>query len=239
VAHVLDFDAFDLLTFDCYGTLIDWERGILDALAPIFAAHGVAPAAPAVLEAYGELESAIEAGEYEAYRVVLSRVLEGLGARFGFSPSAGERESFSVSVGAWPAFPDAPGALRALKSRYALAVISNVDDDLFARSAIRLEVPFDWVVTAQQVRSYKPSLETFRRAFERIGVPPARLLHVAQSLFHDIAPARRLGMATVWVNRRRGQAGPGATPPASAVPDLEVAGLDELAERALRRSARS
>lgn len=135
----VDFQAFDVLTFDCYGTLVDWERGILDALAPILAAHDVAPAVNEALEAFGELESVIESGEYVAYRVVLMRVLEGLGARFGFSPSTAELESFSTSVRDWPAFPDAPDALRALKSRYKLAVISNVDDDLFAHSTRRLD----------------------------------------------------------------------------------------------------
>jgi 2-haloacid dehalogenase len=229
---MIDLDAFDVLSFDCYGTLIDWERGILAALAPIFDAHGVVLNPDATLELFGELESAVEAGEYVAYRVVLMRVLEGLGVRLGFLPSARELETFSTSVRDWPAFPDSPGALRRLKSRHKLAIISNIDDDLFAHSARRLEVPFDWVVTAQQIRSYKPSLENFRRAHERIGVAPARILHVAQSLFHDIAPARRLGLSTVWVNRRHGKPGAGATPRAHAEPDLEVPDLQTLAQRA-------
>jgi 2-haloacid dehalogenase len=232
IAPAIDFDAFEVLSFDCYGTLIDWEAGLLAALAPIFAAHGVAPDREDTLRRYGELESAIEAGEYVEYRAVLARVLQGLGERFGFSPSSGELSAFPASVRDWPPFPDSPAALRALQSRYRLAVISNVDDDLFAHSARRLGVSFDWVVTAQQVRSYKPSLGNFRRAFERIGVPPARILHVAQSRFHDIAPAKRLGLATVWVNRRRDTPGPGATPASEAVPDLEVRDLAELARRA-------
>jgi 2-haloacid dehalogenase len=190
---MIDWDAFDVLSFDCYGTLIDWESGILAALAPAFEAHGVSLESNETLEAFGRLEAAVEAAEYVEYRVVLRRVLEGLGMQLGFSPSARELEAFSTSVRDWPAFPDSVDALRRLKSRYKLAVISNVDDDLFSASARRLEVPFDWVVTAQQVRSYKPSLENFRRAFERIGVAPERILHVAQSLFHDIEPARRLG----------------------------------------------
>jgi len=229
---MIDFDAFEVLTFDCYGTLIDWESGILAALGPIFDAHGVAPKPGEALELFGALESSIEAGAYREYRVVLMRVLEGLGKRYGFSPSPSQLESFASSVGGWPAFPDTPGALRAFESRYKLAVISNVDDDLFSHSARRLGVSFDWVVTAQQVRSYKPSLENFRRAFQRIGIPPERILHVAQSLFHDIAPAKRLGLSTVWVNRRHGVAGLGATPPARAEPDLEVPDLNTLVQRA-------
>jgi len=235
--RMIDLGGFDVLTFDCYGTLIDWEAGILAALAPIVAAHGVAPDPDEALRRFGELEPAIEAGEYVEYRAVLARVLQGLGAHFGFSPSHGEMEAFSASVGNWLPFPDSGDALRALQSRYRLAVISNVDDDLFAHSARHLGVSFGWVVTAQQVRSYKPGLENFRRAFERIGVPQARILHVAQSRFHDIAPAKRLGLSTVWVNRRGDAPGAGATPPSDAIPDLEVRDLAELARRASGRTA--
>jgi 2-haloacid dehalogenase len=120
-------------------------------------------------------------------------------------------------------------ALQTLKQRFKLGIISNIDDDLFAASNRRLGVTFDWVITAQQVRSYKPSTRNFTAAFERIGVPQDRLVHVAQSLFHDHVPAKSLGLATVWVNRRRGHPGPGATPPASARPDLEVPDLQSLA----------
>src|SRR5262245_26450558 len=172
------------------------------------------------------------------YREVLRHVLDGLGAADGFEPAAAEREAFAESVADWPPFADSPAALRALASRYRLAAITNCDDDLFAHSVDRLETTFDWVVTAQQVRSYKPSLENFRRAFERIGVPPARILHVAQSLFHDVEPARQLGLATVWVDRRHGQSGFGASPPSSATPDLAVPDLAALARLAEQRTER-
>ncbi len=229
---MLRLDDFEVLTFDCYGTLIDWETGICRALEPVFAAHGAEWAPERVLELFGELEAEAERGEYREYRAVLGAVLEGLGARLGFRPAAAEVAAFSGSVGDWPAFPDSAGALRALQRRYRLAVVSNVDDDLFAASAARLQVAFDWVVTAQQVRSYKPCLRNFRAAFARIGVPQARILHVAQSLFHDIAPANVLGLSCVWVNRRQGKAGPGATRPAQARPDLEVPDLRSLAAAA-------
>ena len=183
------------------------------------------------LELYGELESEAERGAYRDYKAVLRTVLEGLGSRLGFSPTRTELERFAMSVKDWPAFPDSPRALHALKTKYKLAIISNIDDDLFAFSAQRLQVAFDWVVTAQQVKSYKPSHNNFHRAFERLGVPPSRILHVAQSLFHDIAPAKALGLATVWVNRRHGKAGSGATPPAQAQPDMEVPDLQSLAQR--------
>jgi 2-haloacid dehalogenase len=228
---VLNFDQFEVLTFDCYGTLIDWESGLWAALSPIFANHRVTVALDNALELYGELESEAERGPYRDYKAVLRTVLEGLGSRLGFTPTPDELERFAVSVKEWPAFPDSPRALRALKTKYKLAIISNIDDDLFASSAQRLQVPFDWVITAQQVKSYKPSLNNFRVAFERLGLPQSRILHVAQSLFHDIAPAKTLGLATVWVNRRHGKAGSGATPSAQARPDLEVPDLQSLAQR--------
>jgi 2-haloacid dehalogenase len=228
---MLNFEQFEVLTFDCYGTLIDWESGLWAALSPIFANHRVTVALDSALELYGELESEAERGPYRDYKAVLRTVLEGLGSRLGFTPTPDELERFAVSVKEWPAFPDSPRALRALKTKYKLAIISNIDDDLFASSAQRLQVPFDWVITAQQVKSYKPSLNNFRVAFERLGLPQSRILHVAQSLFHDIAPAKALGLATVWVNRRHGKAGSGATPPAQAQPDLEVPNLQSLAQR--------
>jgi 2-haloacid dehalogenase len=226
---VLKFDQFEVLTFDCYGTLIDWESGLWAALSPILANHRVTVSPDRALELYGELESEAERGAYREYKTVLRMVLEGLGSRFGFAPAPAELERFAWSVKDWPAFPDSPAALRALKTKYKLVVISNIDDDLFAFSAQRLGVEFDGVITAQQVKSYKPSLNNFRVAFERLGVPTSKILHVAQSLFHDIAPAKTLGLANVWVNRRHGRAGSGATPPAQAQPDLEVPDLRSLA----------
>ena len=130
--------------------------------------------------------------------------------------------AFSGSVGDWPAFPDSAAALAALKARFRLGVITNCDDDLFAHSNRRLGVEFDWVITAQQARGYKPNPANFVFAFERIDVPRERILHVAQSLFHDHVPAKALGMTTVWIDRRQGRDGFGATPPAEAVPDLVV-----------------
>ncbi len=229
---MLNLNAFDALTFDCYGTLIDWETGLTEALRPVFANHGVHIPMEQALELYGELEAEAERGEYRTYKAVLRRVLEGLASRLGFTATPTELQRFSESVKDWPAFPDSPSALQALKRKYKLAIISNVDDDLFSFSARRLQVEFDWVITAQQAKSYKPSLNNFRVAFERIGLPKERVLHVAQSLYHDIAPAKSLGLSTVWVNRRHGKQGAGATPPAQAQPDLEVPDLRTLAEKA-------
>ena len=227
---MLSFDRFEALTIDCYGTLIDWEAGIWEALQPALTGHHITIAKDKALVLYGELESDAERGEYRNYKTVLRMVLEGLGSRLGFTPTSAELGRFSESVKDWPAFADSAYALQALKKKYKLAIISNIDDDLFAFSARRLQVPFDWVITAEQVRSYKPALNHFHLAFERISVPKDKILHVAQSLFHDIAPAKSLGLATVWVNRRHAQGGFGATPPAQAQPDLEVPDLQTLAE---------
>jgi 2-haloacid dehalogenase len=226
---MLNFDNFEVLTFDCYGTLIDWESGIWEALQPTLTNHRIAITKDYALELYGELESEAEGGEYHEYKMVLRLVLEGLGSRLDFTPTPLELRHFSESVKDWPAFPDSARALRALKKTFKLAIISNIDDDLFAFSAERLQVQFDWIITAQQAKSYKPSLNNFHLAFQRIGLPADRILHVAQSLFHDMVPAKALGLSTVWINRRHDQAGFGATPPAQAQPDLEVPDLQSLA----------
>jgi 2-haloacid dehalogenase len=227
----LDFGRFQVLTFDCYGTLIDWESGLLAALRPILARHGVDAGEDELLEAYGRHEHRVESGPYRRYREVLAEALSGVGADLGFQPDAAELDLFADSVGDWPPFPDSPEALRRLKERFALAVLTNCDDDLFARSQRRLGIEFDWVITAEQARSYKPSHRNFELAFSTIA-PRDRILHVAQSLFHDHVPAKDLGMTTVWIDRRHDKPGSGATPSADATPDLALPDLRSLAELA-------
>ncbi len=228
----LDFERFDVLTFDCYGTLIDWEAGISAALLAMLAAHGVQTGTEEALSRYAGHEAELETGPYRPYREVLGRAMRGVGADFGVEPTADETAAFGGSVGEWPAFPDSSAALRRLQERFRLGVITNCDDDLFAASSRRLAVTFDWVVTAQQARRYKPNPRGFELAFERIGLPTSRILHVAQSLFHDHVTAKRLGLATVWVNRRQGRTGAGAAPPANANPDLVVPDMASLADLA-------
>jgi len=219
----------DILSFDCYGTLIDWEAGILSALAPVLARYGRSAPDDELLEAFATLEAGAEQPPYRPYAAVLREVVEGLGRRFGFAAGEADHGVLSASLGDWPAFPDTRDALLALKTKYRLAIISNIDDNLFAKTSRTLGVEFDWVVTAEQVGSYKPSLENFRHALARFGAPKDKILHVAQSLYHDIAPAQSLGLSTVWVNRRRGRPGHGATPPAAVRPDIEVPDLRSLA----------
>jgi 2-haloacid dehalogenase len=196
----------------------------------------VTAAGDPLLESFARHEAALEAGPYLPYRQVLGGALQGIAAEQGFEPSDDEVAAFGGSVADWPAFADSAVALAALHERFTLGVITNCDDDLFAASNERLGARFDWVVTAQQARRYKPNPRGFELAFERIGLPVRRILHVAQSLYHDHVPAKRLGLATVWVNRRHDRPGTGATPPASVVPDLVVPDMASLA--ALATAAR-
>ena len=225
----MDFARFDVLTFDVYGTLIDWEAGIAAALRRA----GASGTDDELLEAFARHEAELEAGPYRTYREVLAGAARGVAADLALEPSDGQVAAFAGSVGDWPAFPDSAEALAALKRRFRLGVITNCDDDLFALSNRRLGVDFDWIVTAQQARGYKPRRENFTFALERIGVPRERILHVAQSLFHDHVPAKALGMATVWIDRREGREGFGATPAAEAAPDLTLPDLRSFAALAL------
>src|SRR2546422_5178635 len=229
---MLDFTRFQILTFDCYGTLIDWETGIFSALRPVLAAHGKIISDFLLLEMYSELEAKAEQGECLTYCEVLQSVVRGFRGRLGFVPTEAEVRSLPDSVGNWQPFADTVAALRRLKSHYQLAIISNVDDDLFAATAPKLEVAFEPVITAQQARAYKPSLTIFRMAQEKIDVAPERWLHAGQSIYHDVIPAKSLGIATVWVNRPSPRPGAGAARAASGQPDLQVPNLSTLANLA-------
>lgn len=226
---MLNLSQYKVLTFDCYGTLIDWETGILNALSPLLQQHGVDLSDDEILQQYAEFESALEAGEYRPYRQILAGVVQKLGGRFGFTPSEAEQQSLPDSVQNWPAFADTVAALQQLHQIYQLVILSNVDDDLFAQTNRRL-IQFDDVVTAEQVQSYKPALNNFKTLIQRVGVPSEQILHVAASLYHDIVPASSLGLSTVWVNRRHSQGGAGAAPEAVGKADLVVPDLKTLAD---------
>lgn len=231
-AAPLDFGRFDALTFDCYGTLIDWETGLAEAFRPILRAHGIQAGDEDLLIRYGRHEAQAEAGRYLRYRAVLAAGLRGVAGELGFEPTPDEVEAFSGSVADWPAFPDSAEALARLHERFRLGVITNCDDDLFAASNRRLGVAFDCVVTAQQAGAYKPGERGFHLAFERLGLPRERILHVAQSLYHDHVPVRRLGLASVWIDRRHGREGAGATPVAEAEPDATFPDMSTFAAAA-------
>ncbi|MGZ8515192.1 MAG: haloacid dehalogenase type II, partial [Candidatus Limnocylindrales bacterium] len=217
--RAIDYGRFEALTFDCYGTLIDWETGILAGLRQSLADLGDQPSDDELPERYSGAESTLEAGPYLRYREIVARCLGEVSRGYGVEPTGAAAAAFGASVADWPAFPDSAAALARLKTRFRLGVITNCDDDLFAGSNRRLGVEFDWIVTAQFVGSYKPNPRNFTVAFERLGLPRDRILHVAQSLFHDHAPAGQLGLSSVWIDRRHDLAGSGATPPAAAHPN--------------------
>ena len=231
--NTFDLTDVDALTFDCYGTLIDWEAGLGAAFREVLDAHAVAHDQEDVLVRFARYEAAAEGGPYRRYREVLAAGLRGVAGELGFEPTPEEVERFSRSVEDWPPFPDSTEALRRLKRRFRLGVLTNCDDDLFAASNRRLAVDFDWVITAQQVGSYKPSERNFEVLVDRVGLPQDRIVHVAQSLFHDHAPAKRLGFTTVWIDRRHGRPGSGATPPADAQPDATFPDMASFAAAAV------
>jgi 2-haloacid dehalogenase len=229
---MLDFSRYEVLTFDCYGTLINWEAGILPALHRILSAHGKNMDNATLLKRYGDFEQRSEQGKFRPYREVLESVVHQFGDELRFTPTAAEARSLPDSLPTWKPWPDTVAALRQLKTRFRLAILSNVDDDLFALTRPQLEVDFDEVITAQQAQAYKPSLKLFELALSRIHAPAHRVLHVGQSIYHDVIPAQALGLATVWVNRPSARPGVGAVKAAEAQPDLTVTNLDELAEAA-------
>ncbi len=224
----IDYAPFEVLTFDCYGTLIDWESGIDTALRAALGERD----RDELLGLFARHEHGLE-HPYKRYREVLGLTLDAVAADIGVTVTDDEATTFGGSVADWPAFPDSADALRRLQTRFKLAVITNCDDDLFAASEQRLGVRFDHVITAQQVGSYKPDLANFHFAHAKIGVPQERILHVAQSLYHDHVPAKQLGMMTVWINRRAAAGGAGgATPPADAVPDATFPDMRSFADDA-------
>ncbi len=226
----IDWQNVATLTFDCYGTIIDWETGIADALTEVVRRRGVEVDRDALLRSFATHEHVVEE-DGRRYRDVLAETLRRVARDFEFEASADECEAFGRSVADWPAFSDSVEALRRLAARFELVILSNVDDDLFAGSASRLPgVQFTHVVTAEQIGSYKPNPEHFHEGLRRIGRPLSQVVHVAQSLFHDHAPAKALGFTTVWINRRGDDGCDGATPAAEAIPDLSLPDLRSLAD---------
>jgi len=227
---------FRVLTFDCYGTLIDWESGIHTGLLPLLRKGDIALGRDAVLETFARHESAQEeATPGMIYADVLTEVHRQLAAHWGIAATEAEHRRFGASVPDWPAFPDSTEALQYLKQHYKLVILSNVDRASFAGSNRRLGVEFDAVYTAQDIGSYKPSPANFQYMLDHLaalGHGKGEILHTAQSLFHDHAPAKRFGLASAWIDRRHDQSGWGATmaPPAGADYDFRFNSLAAMAE---------
>ncbi len=223
----MDLAGVTLVTFDCFGTLIDWEMGILRAVRPLL--PRTFPDEQ-VLALYAKIEREVEGEAYRSYREVLAEVMRRIGRDLGRAVGPGDAKQLAGSLATWAPFGEVPAMLAAIKARAKVGVISNVDHDLFEPIAAKLGVELDLLVTAEDVRAYKPSEAPFRRAMElagKMGIKPGAMLHAAESRFHDIEPASRLGLKTAWVNRGRGR--PGATPVVAAKADLEVRNLRELA----------
>src|SRR5690242_4561655 len=226
ILAAMSFDSIRLITFDCYGTLVDWENGMLAALRPLFSVDGRKVPDAQILELYGEIEAELESGPYLPYREILSRTAQEIGGRLNIPVSAEGARGFESSLTRWKPFMDTIAALQSMAKRFRLGIISNVDDDLFAETRKKLApVEFDFVVTAQQMQSYKPSHRNFEEAIRRSGLNKDQVLHAGQSLYHDIAPANALQIRNVWVNRRSIRPGASATRAGTATPNYEVRNL--------------
>lgn len=231
----MDPAEFGALTFDCYGTIIDWESGILRVLRAWAEKHRLPLEDEQLLGLFAQMEPEAERASPTApYREILRDTHRRIADAVGVIPDDAEAAALAGSVGDWPAFEDSAEALRRLGGRFRLIIVSNVDGASFDRTRAALGVEFDRVVTAEAVGAYKPDRRMFDAAFlaaREVGVERERVLHVAQSLFHDHVPAKSLGMRTVWVDRRSGRSG-GATrdPGVEVRPDLVVRSLAELAD---------
>jgi 2-haloalkanoic acid dehalogenase type II len=199
---------YDIITFDCYGTLIDWESGISSAFASAAAAEARQLDKAQMLKAYAEIEPGVEAAPHRRYRDVLTETAQLVAERLGWSLSRERAQFLAESLPGWPAFTDTNPALERLAAAgYSLGILSNIDDDLLAGTRRHFTVAFDLIVTAQQVGSYKPAHGHFAEARQRLG--DKRWLHAAQSYFHDVIPARSLGIPVAWINRKHETASDG------------------------------
>ncbi|HET8795666.1 MAG TPA: haloacid dehalogenase type II [Arthrobacter sp.] len=232
------FDEFDALSFDCYGTLIDWEAGIAAVLGPWGRAANPDLTDEELLLAYADEEARMERGNPTAlYPVVLAEAFRATGAKLGIPVSDDDAERLGSSVPDWPAFPDSHEALVQLGERFKLIILSNVDRAGFEGSRRRLDVDFDHIITAEDVGSYKPAQKNFEVLKDYADQQGLKLLHVAQSLFHDHVPASQAGLPGVWINRRHNRPGWGATPdPGEDVrPDWEFESMADFAAAATER----
>jgi len=216
---------FKALTFDCYGTLIDWESGMIAALAPLTAKLAGRLSRDEILQAHARHEAAQQAQTpAKPYRELLAIVYRRLAEEWGVAVSWSECLSYGRSVKDWPAFPDSAAALLYLKQHYKLIILSNVDNESFSASNDRLQVAFDAIYTAEDIGSYKPSNRNFDymlAKIETLGLSKAQVLHTAESLFHDHAPANRFGLANCWIYRRHDKQGFGATMDPGAMPKYD------------------
>ncbi|EDY36280.1 haloacid dehalogenase, type II [Aciduliprofundum boonei T469] len=212
-----------VMSFDCYGTLIDWEEGIWNTINKILARKGINKRRESILSLYAQIELRAEK-EYKPYKEILKEVMDEFGRVLGIEL---EEEGYALvkSIPHWPAFPDAKDALMRIKEDFRITIISNVDNDIIEETIKNLGVDFDFIITAEMAKAYKPDLRVFKYAKDIMQVDKSNWFHTAQSIYHDIIPAKKLGVKTVWIKRR----GFGATPPANAKADFNFLSLEDLA----------
>ncbi|MBB5397993.1 haloacid dehalogenase type II [Paraburkholderia youngii] len=216
---------FEALTFDCYGTLIDWESGIFEALQPLLERARTPLTRDQVLEAHARHESSQQIfTPAKRYQELLSIVYKRMAEEWGLPYSHEECVAYGRSIRNWPAFPDSAAALQYLKQHYKLVILSNIDNESFTYSNARLQVEFDAIITAEDVGSYKPSPRNFEYMLQKLdqrGIRKGKILHTAESLFHDHKPANEFGLASCWIYRRHSQPGFGATMDPGSQPNLD------------------
>jgi 2-haloacid dehalogenase len=220
----MDFNRIRLLSFDCYGTLVDWKKSVLDILEPYLEAKQVRASREAIFELFLQEDRKMTTGQFLPYREILTGIMEGIAGHLGIRTGTADRNLLSDHFDRWLPFPDTLESLKKLGERFRLAIISNVDDDLFSVTSQLLGVEFDHIITAGQLGSYKPARIIFDAALERFQLDTGRFVHVAQSLHHDIIPANKLDWNTVWVNRY----GEPERTDRDEFPDLEVPDLASL-----------
>ena len=235
---VPDFISYRALSFDCYGTLIDWETGIRQALQRWVARRGIDVGVDGLLDRFGAHEHVVQSESPTLlYPRVLAESLRRIGAEVGADVTDSDAAEFGGSVASWPAFADSAEALARLHKRYKLIILSNVDRASFAHSNRRLGVDFDLILTAEDIGSYKPNpanFERLRAGVDSLGIARDELLHVAQSLFHDHGPAQRIGLPSVWIDRYGTPAGTGASPATDVRVEWRYTSMAEFADAALR-----
>ena len=238
----MNLSDFDALSFDCYGTLIDWEAGLRSGLRKVSRLSIPPVDVETLLESYAHAEAMVETENPTApYPQVIARSAMLAGSAHGIAVTRQLADEIGASVPDWPAFPDSADALQRLQTKYSLIILSNVDRASFAGSNRKLGVTFDAILTAEDIGSYKPNPRNFEALLEKtreMGIRPGKLLHVAQSLFHDHVPAKEAGLTTVWIDRRGNTPGHGATPPppAAVQPDWTFPSMEAFADAALSGS---
>ncbi len=191
-----------LISFDCYGTLIDWRKGVLDALRPVLDDYFISMNDEQLFSLFAESDEDLVTGEFRLYRDILREIMNRIARRLNINIQPSDIDILAESMPSWPPFHDTIAALQELKGKdYRLAILSNTDRNLMEQTLRHLNTEFDVVITSEELGSYKPSPANFMEALRRFHLPADQIVHVAQSRFHDIIPARDLGMNAVWINR--------------------------------------